>query len=282
MNYEESVHWLRAQPGHAELIKDCYLDEDNHAAAVRFRDGEEFAALRRLLGLRSDAQPPARVLDLGCGNGIASFAFASLGCHVSALDPDPSNDVGLGATERLRQTMPDPGLITPAAGVAEALPYPDATFDVIYTRQAVHHFGDLAKAFAECRRTLKPGGKLLATREHVVDDETQLAAFLRDHMLHHLHGGENAHPLQTYLSAISHAGLLVKEVIKPFASVINHFPVSNAQIRAGVRSAAQKRVGGALGNVLADLPGVETLFRWRYSASRNPGRLYSFLAVKPA
>ncbi len=282
MNYEESVRWLRSQPEKAEMVKNAYLDEDNHAAAVRFRDSEEFTDLRKLLGLVPDAQPTLHVLDLGCGNGLASFCFASSGCRVSALDPDPSNDVGLGATERLRQTLPRPDLIETKIGFAESLPYPDNSFDVIYTRQAVHHFQDLSRAFAECYRTLKPGGRLLATREHVVDDAAQLAVFLEEHALHHLHGGENAFPLETYLSAIKSSGLRVQKLIRPYDSVINHFPNTNTDVHRALRSAAQSRLGDFLGGLIAELPGVESFYRSRLSLRRDAGRFFSFLALKPA
>ena len=44
---------------------------------------------------------------------------------------------------------------------AEALPWRDATFDRIYCVNALHHFADRARFFAEARRILKPGGGLL-------------------------------------------------------------------------------------------------------------------------
>lgn len=282
MSYEESVHWLRSKPELAETVKACYLDADNKVAAERFTQSEEFAELVRLLHLKPGDGSSLDILDLGCGNGIVSYAFASLGHHVSSVDPDRSNDVGLDATERLRQTLPDPDLIKPAEGVAESLPYPDGSFDVIYTRQAVHHFRDLTRAFSECFRVLKPNGVLLATREHVVDNPEQLAVFLQEHALHHLHGGENAHPLDTYLGAIKGCGLRVEKIIAPFDNVINHFPSSNAEIRRMASTAFSKRVGATLGGLIASLPLVETLYRRLLSGRRGPGRLYSFLARKPA
>ena len=172
--YEESVRWLRTQPEHAGLVVDAYLDEDNFAAARRFAASEEFEAVARLLSLKNGRK--LRILDLGCGNGIASYAFALLGHYVTAVDPDPSADVGLAATARLSSRVP--GEITTCLSEAESLPFDDASFDVVYERQALHHFQDLRAGIAECARVLRPSGVLLATREHVVSDEAQLAEFL--------------------------------------------------------------------------------------------------------
>src|ERR1044071_6640767 len=191
--YEDSVRWMRAQPENAELVRQCYLDEDNLAAARRFAGSEEFAEISSLLGL-GGAGRRLKILDLGCGNGIASYAFASAGHEVYALDPDESEDVGLGAAARLARVVGG-GAIETVKSFAEQLPFADATFDVVYARQSLHHFGDLRRGLAECARVLKPGGKLFATREHVVSDDEQLRQFLDEHILHKLHGGEKAYRL---------------------------------------------------------------------------------------
>ena len=205
--YEESVKWMREQPENTELVKLCYLDKDNHAAAERFLSSEEFAEVVRLLKL-DRSQKKLQILDLGCGNGISAYAFAKLGYDVTAVDPDPSEDVGLGATARLA-TMVNNGSIAISQAFAESLPFPDSTFDIVYTRQALHHFSNLDEGLAECSRVLKPTGFLLATREHVVSDQQQLDAFLESHILHKLHGGENAYSLKHYISVLEQSGLSV-------------------------------------------------------------------------
>ena len=141
--YEQSVKWMRSQQEHFELVKLCYLDEDNFAAAKRFTSSEEFMEVLALLKLNK-AKTKLKILDLGCGNGIASYAFASLGYDVSAVDPDLSEDVGLGATARLASIV-NSGSITTLQSFAESLPFPDSTFDIIYARQALHHFSNLSQ-----------------------------------------------------------------------------------------------------------------------------------------
>jgi ubiquinone/menaquinone biosynthesis C-methylase UbiE len=151
--YEESVHWMRSQPEHAELVELCYLDKDNLAAAKRFAESEEFCEVANILKPKH-AYQEMKVLDLGCGNGVASYAFASLGWDVTAVDPDLSSDVGLKAAERLAKVVRN-GSISVINAFAESLPFPDSTFDIIYARQALHHFSNLQQGLVECSRVLK-------------------------------------------------------------------------------------------------------------------------------
>ncbi len=277
--YEESVNWMRSQPEYSEFVKLCYLHEDNFAAAKQFAASEEFTEVVQLLGL-SRSHQKLKILDLGCGNGIASYAFASLGHDVSAVDPDTSEDVGLGATARLASTVNN-GSIETFQAFAESLPFPDSTFDVIYARQALHHFSNLQEGLAECSRVLKPKGLLLATREHVVNDEEQLKVFLESHILHKLHGGENAYPLKDYISALEQSGFRVLNCLAPFDTVINHSPTSNAQLKNSLFQSLERQLGKAVASVLVNFSSIEKLYRYRLSRSCNsPGRLYSFLCIK--
>lgn len=277
--YEESVSWLRKQPQHSEMVKLCYLDEDNFAAAKRFASSEEFAEVIKLLKI-DNVQAKLKILDVGCGNGIASYAFASLGHDIFAVDPDPSDDVGLGATRRLAYML-SKGSISTHQAFAESLPFLDATFDIVYARQALHHFTDLHKGLAECSRVLKPKGLLLATREHVVSDNNQLRIFLDEHLLHKLHGGENAHLLKDYLLAIEQSGINFSKVLAPFDTVINHFPVSNDGVKNFLFEGLNKRVGRLTAEIIIKIPSVESFYRKYLSQTCNsPGRLYSFLGLK--
>jgi SAM-dependent methyltransferase len=263
----------------AETVELCYLDSDNRVAAKRFAASEEFGAVVRLLRL-DKAGARLKILDLGCGNGIVSFAFAQLGHDVYGVDPDTSEDVGLGAAARLA-AVSAPGSITLKQAFAESLPFPDSYFDAVYTRQAVHHFQDLGLGLRECARVLKSSGEFLATREHVVDDERQLQEFLANHLLHKLHGGENAHSLSRYKDSLTAAGLDITMCLGPHDSVINHFPTSNAQTRHHVYEGLRQRTGSFLATALMKVPLVERMGRAYLSRQdRTPGRMYSFLCSK--
>ena len=277
--YEESVKWMREQPEHSEMVKLCYLNEDNLAAAKRFACSEEFAETIKLLKL-SKSNKKLKILDLGCGNGIASYAFASLGHDIYAVDPDMSEDVGLAAAARLAFEINN-GSISTFQASAESLPFPDSTFDIVYARQALHHFTGLRQGLAECSRVLKPKGLLFATREHVVSDEQQLKIFLENHLLHKLHGGENAYPLDDYISALKQSHLKVLNCFAPFATVINHFPTSNAEVKNWLSQGVNNKLGKVVASVLTAIPLAEGFYRYHLSHSCNsPGRLYSFLCRK--
>lgn len=277
--YEESVRWLREQPHHAEMVKLCYLEKDNLAAAKRFASSEEFAEVIKLLHI-DRVQAKLKILDLGCGNGIASYAFASLGHDIFAVDPDPSDDVGIGATRRLASIL-NQGSISTHQAFAESLPFSNGTFDIIYARQALHHFTDLHKGLSECSRVLKPKGLLLVTREHIVSDNKQLKIFLDEHLLHKLHEGENAYPLKEYLLSIEQSGIKICKILAPYDTVINHFPISKVDIKTSLFEGLNKRIGRLAAESIIKVPFIENFYCAYLSKTCNfPGRLYSFLGSK--
>lgn len=279
LTYESSVNWLRNQPQHSELIELCYLDRDNLAAAKRFASSEEFTEVIKILPI-DKSQKRLKILDVGCGNGIAAYSLASLGHEVYAIDPDISEDVGLGATKKLASVVSN-GSISTYQAFAESLPFENETFDIIYARQALHHFTDLHKGLSECSRVLKTKGLLLVTREHVISNEEQLKTFLDEHLLHKLHEGENAYSLKNYLSAIEQSGITVLKLFAPFDTVINHFPMSNMEINNSLIERLSKKVGKPVAKILAKVTFVEKIYRYFLSKNCNsPGRLYSFYGSK--
>lgn len=65
---------FRQVPEMRRLVEDCYLDEDVSGAAERFYKSEEFSRVMEYIFSRG-ISAPGLVLDLGGGNGIASFAY---------------------------------------------------------------------------------------------------------------------------------------------------------------------------------------------------------------
>lgn len=272
---EEAVLQLRDDPQWAPTMRDSYLDADVAGAARRFESSGEYAAVRAILGERLRG---ATVLDLGAGTGIASRALALSGAAcVVALEPDPSPVVGQGA---IRIACADADAVEIAGGYGEALPFRAGSFEVVYARQVLHHAHDLRTLLAECSRVLRPGGVLLACREHVVDDERQLQAFLEGHPVHRLAGGEHAFPLPEYLGAIESAGLMVRAVLGPWSSVINAFPAvrTDAELEDHARRSFVAR-WRTLGRIALAVPGMEHVAR-RLRDRPVPGRLFTFVCGK--
>lgn len=123
-------------------------------ADLRFADGDyldhetwirpAFAQLGDLHGKTA--------LDFGCGHGMAAVVMARAGADVHAFDLSPGY-----VAETQRRADANGVRVTAVAANGEELPYPDATFDVVWGCAILHHL-DLPKAAAELRRVLKPGG----------------------------------------------------------------------------------------------------------------------------
>jgi SAM-dependent methyltransferase len=91
-------------------------------------------------------------LDVGCGEGRFCRMLQGHGLRVTGLDPTAS----LIALARARD--PDG---TYVEGAAEALPFPDAAFDLVVSYLSLINIEDIARAIPEMSRVLKPGGRLL-------------------------------------------------------------------------------------------------------------------------
>lgn len=275
LSWEEAVRWYRAQPGNEAEVRYNYFDLPVRQAAERFANSEEFFEALRLLGPGGGRE----LLDLGAGNGIASYAFALHGWNVTALEPDESNEVGAGAIELLAAETGLP--IRVVRDFGERLPFADRSFAAIHARQVLHHAKDLEATVRELRRVLQPRGLLLNTREHVADNEAQLHAFRNEHPLHFLYGGENAYPLTRYLETFEKAGLRVLEVWGPIESILNFYPGTEAERQRALLQVA-KHSCFRLGRLFT----WSRRFRERQVEShtrrdRTPGRIYSFLIENP-
>jgi SAM-dependent methyltransferase len=95
-----------------------------------------------------------RVLDVGCGSGLALALAARRGAVPSGLDISPSL---LGVA---RQRLPDADL---RDGDMETLPFRDAAFDAVTGVNAFQFAGDPERALREAARVTRPGGRVVAS-----------------------------------------------------------------------------------------------------------------------
>ncbi len=254
----------------------CYYEWDVGNAYRRFVSSEEWLAVLKLL---SKYNPPSRnALDLGAGNGIASYALEKAGYLVTALEPDPSELVGYGAMKKFKR---DNDLhVFSVSGIGEFLPFKDQSFGLVYCRQVLHHAVDLTIMMKEINRVLLPGGIFVATREHVVDDENSKEVFLKNHPLHKYTHSEGAFSLDEYKRVVKSSGFRLVKLLLSKDSVINFYPNSNAVMHQKFRSAMTNHFG-TLGLSLSKIPVIEQAYnRRRSSEDHYPGRMISFVAKK--
>ena len=275
-SWESAVSWLRAQPDQQALIHAAYYDDPLLAAAQRYHASSEWHAIQQYLsGYNGEA------LDIGAGRGIASFALAKEQFSVTSLEPDSSDLVGAGAIKSLAN---EASLnIKVVQEFSERLPFPDASFDVVFARAVLHHTSNLEKACREVFRVLKPGGRFIAVREHVISKPNDLEVFFQIHPLHKLYGGENAFLLKEYKSALQRVGFVQHDVLSPLKSPINYFPHTPESLREEIVGRLKR--APIIQSVISRLLVNKFVFKISISLLTlidvRPGRLYSFISDKP-
>jgi ubiquinone/menaquinone biosynthesis C-methylase UbiE len=139
------------------------------------------------------------VLDVGCGTGtLAIAAKQQIGPKGSVYGIDASPEMVDRATRKARKAGVE--VLFKNAG-AEALPFPDAQFDVVLSTVMLHHLpkNGRRQCAAEIRRVLKPGGRVL-----VVDFG---AAPQKKGLLAHLHRRHGHVSLPDMVDMLTGAGL---------------------------------------------------------------------------
>jgi 2-polyprenyl-6-hydroxyphenyl methylase/3-demethylubiquinone-9 3-methyltransferase len=137
-----------------DRLADSWWDARGFLFTLKALNPARFGYMRRILLDELRLSPPGRrVLDVGCGGGLLAEEFARLGFEVTGVDPSEES------LSVARQHARGQGLeIGYRHGTGEALPFPDASFDIVYCCDVLEHVADLARVIAETARVLKPGG----------------------------------------------------------------------------------------------------------------------------
>jgi ubiquinone/menaquinone biosynthesis C-methylase UbiE len=161
-----------------QTYRECLDGQHAHAVRGRFNawllevlDGyqhRKYGALKREMfgGL------PRTVLELGAGDG-ANFRYLAPGTRVIAIEPN------MHMHRRLRARAARHGIhVDVRVATAEALPLADGTVDAVISSLVLCTVPDPARALAEVRRVLRPGGRYWCI-EHVAAPEGTVLAELQ-------------------------------------------------------------------------------------------------------
>jgi ubiquinone/menaquinone biosynthesis C-methylase UbiE len=142
-----------AGPEHRRRFIEHTLRERDDAGGRALLDAE-WRYVRVLLGPR--AEQPVDVLDLACGSGHQSLAWAERGHRVTGLDLDHA--LLVAGEERVRRASGGRLAVRWACGDATRLPFRDGSFDVVFNNSLLEHVPAWRDVLAETARVLRPGG----------------------------------------------------------------------------------------------------------------------------
>ncbi|GAA4679140.1 hypothetical protein GCM10023215_10210 [Pseudonocardia yuanmonensis] len=135
-------------------------------------------------------RPGERILDVGSGPGfLLESLAAAVGPEgtVHGIDPSPAMNA---LAARRAGALP---AVTLTLGGAESLPYPDDAVDAVVSTQVYEYVADIRRAFAELRRVVRPGGRVLLLDTdwdsvvwHVADRDrhARVMAAWEEHLVH--------------------------------------------------------------------------------------------------
>lgn len=105
--------------------------------------------------------------DIATGTGHTALAVAPHVASVIGFDLTPEM---LAEADKLRAAR-GASNVTFREGDVHALPFPNASFDLVTSRRAPHHFSNIKLALSEMKRVLRPGGRLLIDDRSVPEDD---------------------------------------------------------------------------------------------------------------
>jgi ubiquinone/menaquinone biosynthesis methyltransferase len=172
-NYENLVDPMNSEPRETVSLADSIATPEGKRRYVRslfatIADRYDFITIalsygqdrrwkRRVVDLAMSGAH-VRALDLATGTGDIAFAMSERGAKVVGLDIT-HRMIELAIEKKLKKSN-SPTLFL--VGDMQALPFPDASFDVVTTGYGLRNVPDLSVAIDEIRRVLRPGGQALS------------------------------------------------------------------------------------------------------------------------
>lgn len=208
-------------------LRDAWEQEaERWARWARTPDHDSYWHFNRAAFLAVVPPPGERTLDLGCGEGRVARDLAAGGHSVVAVDASP-------ALVQLAAEVDPEGEYVVADAVA--LPFPDASFDLVVAFNSLMDLDDMPAGVREAARVLRPDGRFCISVTHPVNDagaftnETADAPFVitgsyfgRERFQETLERdglrvtfNSWAHPLEDYGHALEAAGFVIEAIREP-------------------------------------------------------------------
>jgi 2-polyprenyl-3-methyl-5-hydroxy-6-metoxy-1,4-benzoquinol methylase len=138
---------------HSDELKDFYKGYADEIIAKRFNSPyplRRYVQRMQYDSVANQVRPGERVLDAGCGEGVLAVMLAKRGAIVTACDISEPNIV------RAREYAKEAGVqVEFLVADAEALPFPNKSFDVVVSSHVLEHLPDFDKGLRELLRTAK-------------------------------------------------------------------------------------------------------------------------------
>jgi len=208
----------------------------------------------------------SRVLEIGCGTGNYICALReSTGCHCWGVDP---------SQHMLAQAMGRSPSVQISRGRAENTGLPEASFDVAFSVDVVHHLTARGRAFSEAARVLRPGGRLCIV--------TDSADIIRNRQPQSIYFPETIaaelarYPaIEALRSELTGAGFVeLTETVVEFSSVLPDIEPYRAQVFSSLRLIPKEAFARGLARLESDfhkgpIPWVSRyLMLWGRQSSR--------------
>jgi SAM-dependent methyltransferase len=187
---------------HDDIIRDQFTQQAvPFATASGIQDPYEIGRIVRLSGAGSDDE----VLDVACGPGVVTCAFARVARHATGLDLTPAM-LDQARAEQSRQRLSN---VSWDLGNAAALPYRDGRFSIVVSRFALHHVLDPLRMLLEMVRVCRPAGRVV-----VVDSAPEASRAEAFNAMERLRDPSHvrALPVEELVDLFTRAGLGTPEV----------------------------------------------------------------------
>lgn len=152
-----------------------------------------------------DPQAQERILDLGCGDGQLTARLAGSGAMVQGVDASAE----MVAAARNRG-------VTATHAPAEHLPFPNGSFDAVFSNAALHWVRGQSEMMSEVHRVLAPSGRFVAEmggHGNIAAIRIALIAVLERHGHAHAEDGVNYYPTpEAYTRRLEHAGFHIEKI----------------------------------------------------------------------